>query len=792
MPVIGAAIAAIGSAIGAGGFLTTFVGRLLISVAASALMQALQPKPGKQREPGIKTEVTQTGGTNPLSFVLMKYATSGARVCPPMSHGSAGKTPNAYLTEVIELSCIAGQALSRVIINDEYVTLGAVADPTYGFPVTGALSGYAWIKYYDGTQTVADPMLLAKYSAYPQRPWSSDMIGRGLCYAICTFLYNRALLPSLPRLRFEMGGIPLYDPRKDTTVGGSGAHRWANKATWEATVNPMVAIYNVKRGIGMEDGSTWGGGFPASDVSLSSYFAAMNECDVLVADGASGTEPQFRAGLEVGVDEQPADIIAELMKVCAGQTAEIGGIWKVRAGAPGIPVMSFTDADIIITSPQDYRPFPGFTNSYNGVHATYPEPASLWEQKEAPPLYNAGYEALDQGQRLIADLGLSACPYGAQVRRLQKAYIAEERRFRRHGQTLPPDFAALEPLDATTWTSATNGYTSKVFEVAEIIDDLMTAHQQVSLRERDSGDFVYGSLAAPEVPSAVSVVPPVLVVASFTAVGVSLLDPGGVARRAAVQLGWDGSGLPGVTGIEYEVRLASSAVLVKRGSINDVASNVLIVADGIIASTVYQARARLIAPALFTDWSAWQSATTPVINGIALVGGTLQSTDYNAGVAGWQVGEGGNAEFNNLVARGWIKSGAVSDQFQAVALGPFAPAATPNGVAVASMDLGAIGPGRVFRYGVEFFARMPAGSANGLVQLQVRYAILGGALTAWTTLVNFNVVATSGAFDLYAYADGFVGNYDDREYRLLVVTRPTIGSADWLKSIYMTFADVTK
>lgn len=751
MPAIGAAIAAIGSAVSAGGFLTSIVGRLLISVAASALLQHMQKPP---REPGIKTEVTQTGGTNPCSFVLMKYATSGTRVCPPMSHGQVDKTPNAYLTEVLDLGDIAGQTLSRLIINDEYVTLGAVAHPDYGLPVTGFLAGYAWVKYYDGTQTAADPMLLAKYGSYPERPWSADMIGRGICYAICTFRYNRDKLQSIPHLRFEMGGIPLYDPRRDSTVGGSGAHRWTNKATWEATVNPFVAIYNIKRGIGLDDGSVWGGGFPASDVPLASYFAAMNECDVLVDNGAAGTEPQFRAGLEVSVDERPADIIDELMKVCAGQTAEIGGIWKVRAGAPGIPVMSMTDSDIIINSPQDYSPFPGFTNSYNGVHATYPEPAMMWEQKEAPPLYNAGYEALDQGQRLIADLGLPACPYGAQARRLQKAYIAEERRFRRHGQTLPPDFAALEPLDALGWTSAMNGYTAKVFEVAEIIDDLMTAHQRVSLRERDAGDFVYGSLAAPAVVSAVVVVPAAQTVPGFDVLASSVTDAVGTARRPALKLVWNGD-QDDARGLAWEVRLAATAVVIARGSTHEVSSGEVIISEGILPNTAYEVRAMLIADRDML-WTAWVAAT---------IGATFP------------------------VQRPDISVGAVTDQLQAIVLGPLPAASYPPGATIISLTTGVIQPGHIWRLGVQFFAR-GVGINSPVIELQTRYQILGGGFSAWRVTTSWTVSNT--VHDIFSFNGGLAGTYDNYEYRLVVGSPYSFSAADFFKGGYITLVRVTK
>jgi len=50
---------------------------------------------------------------------------------------------------------------------------------------------------------------------------------------------------------------------------------------------------------------------------------------------AGGTVAHYRSGFEIGLDEQPADVIDELLKGCPGQIAEIGGTWKVRVGGPG-------------------------------------------------------------------------------------------------------------------------------------------------------------------------------------------------------------------------------------------------------------------------------------------------------------------------------------------------------------------------------------------------------------------------------------------------------------------------
>jgi len=748
---IGALATTVGAALAASPLLA-FATRVLLTVALSALQRALMPKP---REPGIKTKATQTGGTNPAAFPLLKYATAGTHVCPPMTQGRFRDTPNAYLTYVILLSDIPGCTLSRLMVNGQYVTLAGTSHPDYGSDVTGEFANFMWVKFYDGSQTVADPMLMTVYSAYPERPWASDMIGRGCAYAIVTFLYERRKFAGLPRVRFEMNGIPLYDPRKDTTVGGSGAHRWANPATWEATVNPVVATYNIMRGITLPDGSVWGGGFPAADLPLSTWFAAMNECDLTVATGA-GSEPQFRAGFEVSVDEEPADVIDELMKACMGRVAEIGGIWKIRVGAPGTPVLTITDDDIVITKPQEFRPFPSFASSYNGAHASYPNPGSGWETKEAEPYYNATYEAADQGQRLIANLNLVAVPYPAQVRRIMRASVEEDRRFRRHELTLPPDDAVLEPLDAIAWTSAANGYTTKVFEIDGVTEDLQTALPGVMLREADAADYSYPALPAPAEISIAPVIPAAQTVAGFAVAGTSIADAAAVARRPALSLTWNAA-LDDVTAILWEVRVQATGTVVARGSTANVAAGALIVSEGILASTAYQVRAF---PVVDRDaaWTAWTAATTPA----------------------------------TLITRPDIAVGAVTDEYQAVALGPFAGTALPLNTVVANLTLGPNGPGEGWERRIHFTARSATGAAWQLV-LERRIAQLGAGYGPWTTLQTFDFPAASpNPLDIFGDAGTLAEPWDNLQYRLRVSVAPPATGTQFLQDVYLTTARVTK
>lgn len=762
MPQLGAAISGLVTAFKAtalGTFLTqTTLGKLIASTALTALQAAIAPKPVT---PGITTEFTLDGGVNPCSFMLGTSATAGSMVCPPMTHGKAGKTPNAYLTYVIDLGNIPGQSLKRVIIDGAYETIGATVHADYGKEFTGRLAGYAWIKYYDGTQTVADPMLLAKYGSYPERPWLADMIGTGICYAILTFRYNRELFTGFPQLRFECGSIPVYDPRYDSTVGGAGTQRWNDKSTWLPSDNNIVLAYNIQRGIDIPSLGNWGGQIGAAGLPLAQWFAGMNACDVAVTKPGGGTEPTFRAGIEVTVDKEPAAILEELFKASLTQVVEVAGKWHIRTGGPGLPLFWVTDDDIIITRPQEMNPFPGEDGRYNGVTAQWPDPGALYEPKAAPPLYDSGWEAEDGGKRRVIDLQFPAAPYGLQVQRLMRAMIKDNRRHRSHKVVLPPDAAVLTPLDTLAWTSARFAYSAKAFELSQVVDDPRRVLQGVTLREVDPTDFNtpsgYGTLVP--VTSTVAVVPPTQQLAGFDLLAHVITDGAAVSRRPALRLVWDGAEQIGLMGVEFEWRLAGGAV-VGRASTTDVTSGELIISDGILPQTAYEAHARQVAnwP---TSWTGWEAVTTDAV--------PLQQIDLDG-------------------ARYVVK-----------APGPFSP--TGTAAVLATLECGPTEEHQIWSRSIKIEAKSPDYALLGgvthqnriLIDLERRDKSLGGAWSGWRVVDTLSVTETDWVMN--AATGSFGGLYDDIEYRcsarLENATAPGLASA-LIRNICLTVSLVTK
>lgn len=538
---ISGAIAVIGSLLSSTGLVKlALVAAINFGMSLIEQAKARRAARKNQRPSGVSLSI-QMGDTQPRSYLIGTRATAGRRIYFG-TWGQAGKTPNAYATDVIELSCLpnhAGpQGLDAVWIGDKKVTV--LWDQPHpdgrGYPIEGYQQGggdWLWIKFLDGSQTVADPFLVATFGGHADRPFKSTMIGRGCQVVILTARFNQEFFKSgLPQGLYQPKPMRLYDLRKDSSNGGVGDHRWSDPSTWEASDSLGVMIYNVARGIYYDGRWVHGGrNFAQHRLPASSWIAALNEADRLI-----GGRKQFRGGLEVFVDQDPLDVIEDLRLGCAGRLAEVGGILKLLIGAPAAAVYSFTDQQITVTSEQDFEPFPTVSATHNTITAVYPEPEQKWTDKDAPERSSATLLERDGGERLPIQVRFEAVSILAQVRRLMATMIDEEQRWRVHELVLPPDAAPLEPNDVVAWSSDRNFYSNKKFLIERAIS-LPGLLQRLVLRELDPSDYDPPDIDVPVVVGPTGPVdPPLQPVFGFNAVPASILDSSGNSRRPAIKV----------------------------------------------------------------------------------------------------------------------------------------------------------------------------------------------------------------------------------------------------------------
>ena len=636
--------------------ITTFALYTAASIGLSYLAAALMPKPKTpdiSSLPGGTTGKLQSGGTVPRSFLVGRAMTAGSLVYAntyspaaatdaatalSLTTAAAGNTPNAYLVQVIALSDIPVTGLVGMFVGSTAVTYNSGATPSLeGIAVpeyTASGTDYLWVRFYDGSQVAADPTLVQIFGADADRPYTSARIGTGVAYAVVTSLVNRELFPGFPQFKFVLDGVPLYDRRYDTSVGGSGTQRWSTPSTWALTANNIVIAENILRGISY--GGKWVYGaqtVTTTQLPSASWTAAASECDSAIDLAAGGTEPQFYVGGEIRFDVEPAATIEELLKRCNGRLAEIGGTYKIRAGAAGSAVFSFTDLDILSTEQQTFEPFPSLGQTVNAVTAKYVSPVEGWMPKDAPPLYDATLETADGGRRQPVDINYSFVTSGTQVQRLMRSARDDHRAMRRHALPMPPDAFVLEPLDIVSWSSDRNGYVSKLFEIISA-EDLPNLNMGLALREIDPNAYDW-TPGTDELP--ITDVTPILVrpgpqpIVDWNAVPWTILSDDNRALPG-IKLSWDPNTVD-ISGIRFEVRIAATAEVIHQGDTDSFAAGSIIISHNLISNTAYQARGQY-RPASVRDvtWSDWLDVTTPDIR-------TTTLTSFEDGLRDFVTGE---------------------------------------------------------------------------------------------------------------------------------------------------------
>ncbi|MET3899664.1 hypothetical protein ABIB57_003626 [Devosia sp. UYZn731] len=619
MPVF----SSIGAAIfGAGTFLAglTAAGlQVATGIAFSLLSKSMQgePEPAKF---GVQGKL-QAGEDVPRSINLGWNCTAGSLAW----HGTfgAGGTMSARVIAIGDLP--VRELLYPIVDGVDCTLLKGEANASYGWPVAEYRKGgrdYLWFKFYDGTQTAADPLLVATFGSDPSRPYGAARVGRGIPYVVAFARAperndegDKPLFQGIPDFKFVTNGVRWYDVSKDSTAGGAGAHRWDNPATWggDGDFLPIVHLYNVLRGVRYAGQWLYGmQGTTAARLPSASWIAGIAAARATIS-GPGGMEPTYRAGGEVQVGAQVATTVEALLTAANARLVESGSAYKIFVGPPGAPVMAFTDGDILSTEEQSFSPFLGLADTVNGVDATYPNPAEGWNAKKAPPLLRPDLEPLAGNRRLMASVSLDLVPYAGQAQRLMLWSLLEALRARRHTFVLGPEFRQIEAGDVVRWTSARNGYVDKLFRVDGLVYK-SNLDVIVDLTEVDPSDYAWDQEAdyTPVIDGPLQLVgPKPMPMQGWQVFPAVVVDEDGASRRPTIEVR-SASGVPGVERVRVQVRVgADDGPLIFDSDSQPYADPWRWMLQGQFPPNVLCfVRGIFVGPPA-AEWSGWLAVTTP-------------------------------------------------------------------------------------------------------------------------------------------------------------------------------------
>lgn len=436
-------LAPIGAAIGGlitsfGGFLAsgTFLAGLAkaaISIGLNLAVSALFGQPTNNVQGGVSLDV-QHGGSESRIVRMGRFGVAGHYVFND-SHGASNK----FYSQVFVLSDYYTTSLDRVFVDTEEVTLAATAETRGRKILSGKYKNKVWVKYFDGRQTTADSYLTGAIGNAGR--WGSDHKGIGVSYVIVTMQYDRENLNQPLNFLFEGKGAPLYDWRKDSSVGGSGTHRLNDVSTHEFSENPVVMEYNYRVGLSVNDDLFCGMKMPIARLPLDRYSIAANICDE-ISSGAA----RYRCAAGLDCNAQHGDNIDVLMRSCGGLSIRsIGAAFPV-IGADQTPVATLTDDDLITDATVTFQRLRPADELINTIGGTFPDPTNAWASKPYKTATSNDLIVIDRRTKDLA-LNFDMIPYPNQAAQIAQQTLSENRFEATMQCTVRPRWQVLEPGD---------------------------------------------------------------------------------------------------------------------------------------------------------------------------------------------------------------------------------------------------------------------------------------------------------------------------------------------------------
>jgi hypothetical protein len=262
----------------------------------------------------------------------------------------------------------------------------------------------------------------------------------GVAHMALKWVYSQEKLPGGPRTRITAvgKGMPLYDPRRDSTRGGSGSHRAtgdpSNQSTWEFLPtdsnsvwigrNPALQIlayilgWHVWNPVDEEWVLVVGMGVDPDDIDFDSFIEAANECEA----------QEYYADCLLSAGDTHATNLAVLEQACAGKVSDVGGLYRLRIQVDDFSgaLVHFTDDDVV--GECDWRPeMPLAQEAYNQIAGQFPDPAALYQLRSLPLVRDRNYEDAD-GQKVRTNARLDAVQDGEQAQKLLRLRLNKSRR----------------------------------------------------------------------------------------------------------------------------------------------------------------------------------------------------------------------------------------------------------------------------------------------------------------------------------------------------------------------------
>ena len=383
----------------------TLVRTIVVNLLVSKLVNALTGKPSSPGPSPVNVSVRATVDYRRIVFGTARCGGSFIYYTTSSTSGSL----NDVLWYVIAYAGHQCSALTDAYVDNRKIPTADINRST-GAVSTSGFNGKIHIWDHLGTGGQAADATLR--SVMPGNWLSTDKLS-GTTYRVISMDRDDTAWPSgAPQsITSVVDGALLYDPRLDSTNGGSGSHRASDPSTWAfsggiGTNSALQVRWYLTGGSVVNDQSSrlimYGLQESDSRVDDSYIRAAANICDQSLSGAnapPSGAQVRYACGIECNTGQTRREILTELLATMGpGVLAYVHGTWRLYAAAYDAPIHSFTQDDLY--GEMSVEDTSSASDRFNAVSATYTDAANAYITANTIYRTNSSYVTQDAGQTI--------------------------------------------------------------------------------------------------------------------------------------------------------------------------------------------------------------------------------------------------------------------------------------------------------------------------------------------------------------------------------------------------------
>ncbi len=225
--------------------------------------------------------------------------------------------------------------------------------------------------------------------------WTSTSTFTGCAYIAIDWKLDSKVWPQgIPqKVITVVDGCPVYDPRLDSSAGGSGPHRADDQSTWEfyhagteIGRNPALSLLTYMLGYRLNGKLLWGMGIPLNRINLDNFRVYANVCEERVVTADGGTVQRYCADGIVSTSDTHETVLSALTAAMGScKLADVGGVYGLIGGYDDTlgPKQAFDESDLVggidAPSPYNWVPSGPARETYNIVRGRFADPAQLYQ-----------------------------------------------------------------------------------------------------------------------------------------------------------------------------------------------------------------------------------------------------------------------------------------------------------------------------------------------------------------------------------------------------------------------------